>query len=63
MKLFTSNAAVDFITSEPANFAGVDDIMILVQAYFQAKLYSYIASKDTPHNYNNDERKCQKTVL
>ena len=31
--------------------------MILVQAYFQAKLYSYIASKDTPHNYNNDERK------
>ena len=40
--------------------------MILVQAYFQAKLYSYISSKDTPLNYNNDERKLilhQKIVL
>ena len=57
--------SADFITNELAYLARVDNIMIFVQAYFQAKLYSYIVSKDTAYNYNNDERKLilhQKTV-
>ena len=61
MKLFTSNAEdiqqILLQVNQPANFARMDNITMLVQAYFQAKLYSYITSKNTPHNCNNDERK------